>query len=214
MSAQRYPLAWPTGWKRTPYASRRRAKFQSTRTMNYPTGGTYRQNRPLELSDALGRVSDEMRRLGVRSGDWLISSNLKIRLDGMPYAEQRSPDDVGVALYFRLKGADRVLACDRWTRIADNLAAVAAHIEALRATDRYGVASLEQAFAGYQALPAKGGTWRSSLGFGPDDVVTREAVEMAFRSRARTAHPDVGGSHDEMASLTEARRLALEELRA
>jgi hypothetical protein len=33
--------------------------------------------------------------------------------------------------------------------VADNIAAIAAHIDAIRRQDRYGVGTLDQAFAGY-----------------------------------------------------------------
>ena len=108
-----------------------------------------------------------------------------------------------------------MLACDTWTRLADNLAAVAAHVNALRAIERYGVGTVDQAFAGYDALPAKGATLRTTLGFAPDQTVTLDDVDAAFRSRAREAHPDAEkGSHDAMASLTAARIEAREELGA
>jgi hypothetical protein len=123
--------------------------------------------------------------------------------------------DPAVAVYFRLHNADRVLACDAWTRVADNLAAVAAHVEAIRAIERYRVGTVDQAFAGYAALPPKGSTWRTTLGFTPDQIVTPEEVDRAFRERARDAHPDAGrGSHDAMASLTVARQEARAELGA
>lgn len=156
-----------------------------------------------------------MRRLGVPSNQWLISSDLRVRLDGLPYSNQPQPADPGVAVYFRLERQDRVLACDAWSRIADNIAAIAAHIECIRGIDRYGVGTLDQAFAGYAALPAKGDTWRATLGFGPDDAVSAADVQRAFRDRARAAHPDVpGGSHQQMTTLNEARDQALREVSA
>jgi len=80
--------------------------------------------------------------------------------------------------------------------------------------DRYGVGTLDQAFAGYAALPAKGSTWRTTLGFAPDERVSSDQIESAFRARARTAHPDIeGGSHDAMAALVTARQEGLAELR-
>lgn len=167
------------------------------------------------MSDAIGRLAEELRRLGVHSDDWLISSNVRVRLDGMPRSDQGEPSDPGVAVYFRLKKQDRVLACDRWHRVADNLAAVAAHIECIRGIERYGVGSIEQAFAGYNALPAKGQTWRSTLGFAPDQAVTRDDIDRAFKMRARGAHPDSpGGSHDAMTALAEAKADALREISA
>ncbi|AGW95579.1 hypothetical protein N234_36570 [Ralstonia pickettii DTP0602] len=39
-----------------------------------------------------------------------------------------------------------------------------------------------------------------------------DAVRAAFRRRAQAAHPDRGGSHDDMAALTVAMRQAEQEL--
>ena len=70
------------------------------------------------------------------------------------------PDDPGVAVYFQLHDKERVLACDKWDTVADNIAAIAAHIDGIRRQDRYGVGTIDQAFAGYSALPPPGGTSR------------------------------------------------------
>jgi len=210
MSATRYPLSWPTGWKRT--RNPKRARFVTAKR-EYNQNGSWLRKSSVTMTDALDRLTAELRRLGVVEGDWLLSSNLQTRLDGLPYAKRAQPTDKGVAVYFRLGGQPRVLACDTWDRIEDNIAAVAAHIEAIRAIDRYGVGSLDQAFAGYAALPAKGTTWRTTLGFAPDAQVTEEQIAAAFRERALTAHQDIqGGSHDAMASLTQARTEAMQEL--
>lgn len=206
---QRHPLTWPANWPRTAAAARKTAPFRSTRTTD-----NYRRSVDLTTADAIGRLASEMRRLGVASDDWLISSNAELRIDGWPKSD-REPADPGVAVYFRLKKQDRVLACDGYRRLAGNIAAIAAHIEALRAIERYGVGTLEQAFAGYAALPAKGTTWRTTLGFEPDARVTAADIDRAFRDRARGAHPDrQGGSHDAMASLTAARAEGLREVTA
>lgn len=215
MSATRYPLQWPAGWKRTVSHQRKHAKFHGTKRVwsQVNSSQSWLQKQSLSVGDATARVAGELRRLGVREADWLISSNLRVRLDGLPYADQRNPDDVGVAVYFRIGKADRVLACDTWHRIADNLAAIAGHIEAVRMQQRYGVGTLDQAFTGYEALPPKGSTWRTTLGFAADELITADMVEEAFRRRAKAAHPDVeGGSHDAMASLTAAREEGRQEL--
>jgi hypothetical protein len=144
----------------------------------------------------------------------VVSSNLRLRGDGQPYADQKKMlEDPGVAVYFTLKAAARVLACDKWNSVADNLTAVGKHIECLRAVDRYGVGFLEQAFAGYTALPpAVGHDWRIVLGFRSDELVSPHVVENRFRSLAKTAHPDAGGDPHEMARLNAARDVALAEL--
>lgn len=221
-SISRFPLQWPVGWKRTPYGQRRRAKFARVRTSYHASstpgaqGYTSKQSERLTIGDGTSRLAGELRRMGVRDGDWLISSNVPTRLDGLPYANAAQPQDPGVAVYFRMgaKREPRVLACDAWDRVADNLAAIAGHVEALRAIDRYGVGTLEQAFAGYTAIPAKtgGADWRSELGFKPDQGVVLEQVEARYRELARQRHPDAGGSHEAMARLNEARDAATKEL--
>lgn len=216
-TTSRYPLSWPVGWKRTPAHQRRRAAFHAT-SVAYGSAdsagvrSSYRTKRSLTVGDGLDRINGALRRLNARRV--VISSNLRTRMDGLPYASQaKQLDDPGVAVYFTINNAPRVLACDRWLSAAENMAAIAGHIDAFRAQERYGVGTLEQAFAGYAALPPKGGTWRTTLGFAVDEVVDADQIERAFRERARTAHPDVaGGSHDAMASLTQAKSEALEEL--
>jgi len=159
-----------------------------------------------------------LRRLGVSSWNVIVSSNLVLGQRGMPLANQAEPRDPGVAAYFKLKDKDRVLACDRWNRTADNLAAIAAHIDAIRRVDRYGVGTLDQAFAGYSALPPPGADnrppWRKVLGLeATDGVCTGEQIQNAYRNLARRFHPDVeGGSHAAMAQLNEARDAALQEV--
>lgn len=199
MDAQsRYPLAWPAGWRRTPAAQRRDARWSRRET---PPAGQWRVTRTLTVNDALGRLQGELDRLGAREA--LLSTNIPTRLDGLPYSRAAEPEDPGVAVYFRLKGQARALACDRWARVADNIAALAAHIDALRRIERYGVGTMEQAFAGYAQLTAGKASWFSVLGVQPDAPV--EEIERAYRRLAKQQHPDVGGSKEGMADLNRAR---------
>lgn len=201
-TATRYPLTWPAGWKRTPTAQRARARFRSGRT-------------ELSIYEATQRLQGELERLERGIGGVVLSTNVETRLDGMPRSDRRAPADPGAAVYFRLKGQPRCLACDKWDRVADNIAAIAAHIEAIRAVDRYGVGTLDQAFAGYAALPAPAMGWRDVFGFGADRPVTVDAVQGRYRVLARQYHPDVaGGSVEEMTRINAARDAALAELQA
>jgi hypothetical protein len=206
VNVTRYPLSWPVGWKRTVF--RHAAAFHSRRAVD---GSVFRRKESLTVGEGLDRIYGELRRLHARNV--VISSNLRLRDDGLPYANQaKHLADPGVAVYFRLNNADRVLACDRWRSAAENLAAIAGHIAAIRAQDRYGVGTLDQAFAGFVALPPKESTWRTTLGIAPDVTVCRSDIDTAFRERSRAAHPDVGGSHDAMASLSQAKTEAYEEV--
>lgn len=209
--AQRYPLSWPSGWKRTPGHSRKRAAFHSTKTVygsqnSDGSRNSWKQKESLSVGEALERLESELRRLGAQRV--ISSSNLRVRHDGLPYSQQaKQLIEPGIAVYFRLANAPRVLACDRWSSAAENMAAIAGHIAAIRAQDRYGVGTLDQAFAGYAALPPTAEDWSIVLGISA--TASRDEIEDAFRQLARKHHPDVGGTHEMMAKLTEARRVAL-----
>ncbi|MDQ2763679.1 MAG: J domain-containing protein, partial [Pseudomonadota bacterium] len=98
--------------------------------------------------------------------------------------------DPGAAFYFELDGKAHVLACDRWDQLADNIAAIAAHIEALRGQERWGVADLRQAFAGHVALAAPDPWW---IVLGVDQGASIDIVTAVYRAKAKTAHPNAGG---------------------
>lgn len=196
--AQRYPLAWPLGWPRAKH--RRHGAFRH-------------QGRPITATAAVARLSDELQRLGAVNE--VLSTNVRTRLDGSLRLNEGAVGDPGAAIYFTLKKAQRVLACDSYFTLADNIAAIAAHIEALRRIDRYGVGSLEQAFAGYAALPVNtAANWRDVFGFPEGSRPTLDAVNEKFVELARAAHPDAGGTHEQMARLSEARAFARKELAA
>lgn len=206
----RYPLDWPTGWKRTNF--RGQSNFNKKVSRTRPDGSRCQLTENLTVGDGLRRLTDELRRLGARNP--VISSNLRRNLDGSITAGQaKMLEDPGIAVYFRLNQQPRVLACDKWNSAADNMAAIAGHIEAIRAQERYGVGTLDQAFAGYAALPAKGetqgGDWRAELDFKPGDTpITLEVVEARYRALLRERHPDVGGTHDAIVRLNRARDAA------
>jgi hypothetical protein len=108
------------------------------------------------------------------------------------------------------------MAIDRYTRVADNIAAIAATLEALRAIERHGGgAILDRAFAGFAQLPAAIVTerpWRDVLGFPPNASVTIGEVDSRFYALAKQHHPDVGGADDRMRELNDARHRARIEL--
>lgn len=181
MTERAYPLSWPTGWPRA--KSRRRAKFAERGRDGWMKAAT--------IATARTRLQAELDRLGV--GYVTLSTNVELRLDGLPRSDRGEPADPGAAVYFVLKGRQTVLACDRWDRVADNIIALAKHIEALRGMDRWGVGTAEQAFAGYQALPSAL-DWREVLGFDESALPDPAEILRAFRRRSKEAHPDTGGS--------------------
>lgn len=208
----RYPLAWPAGWKRTAPSARTRARFNKRVAHSWGMG-----KGEVTISEGTRRVIEELRAFGVLEGDAIISTNLKIRLDGLPRGDQREPDDPGVAVYWQRPGdrTHKVMAIDRYDRIADNLAAIAATLDAMRAIERHGGAViLDRAFTGFEALPAPN-DWRQVMSIAQlDGPITLERVRHQYRTLCKLRHPDAGGSEAAMAELNRAWEEAQRELLA
>ncbi len=194
MSQQAYPLYWPVRWPRT----------------RYPSTAPFGDHSRARARDTLRH---ELALLG--ASKIVLSTNIPLRQDGLPRADWRQPTDKGVAVYFDLKGKPHVLACDRWAKVEHNFWAIAKDIEATRGKARWGVGSIEQAFAGYAALPERTESpeencW-TPLGIPPGSDA--DAINAAFRRLAPLAHPDTGGSHAAMSMLNRAREAALASLK-
>jgi len=217
----RFPLTWPTFWKRTPSEARTKADFResalATKQVWDTNRGSYvdkqvQGTKPVGLPTARERLQVQLDKLG--ADDIVLSTNLQLTAYGEPRGGMGEPTDPGAAVYFTLGGHSRVLACDRWKTVAQNIAALAAHIDAIRRVDRYGVGTLEQAFAGYDALPAPSHDnrppWRAILRFPPLTPVSPSDVQVAYRSLARAAATDEA----RLKELNLARDAALVELGA
>lgn len=192
-----YPLQWPAGWQRTPRGKRRRSRYQISFTR--------------ARTDAVKEV-----RL-LKADDVVISTNVPIAKNGLPRVSHDEPDDPGVAVYWTSENGTRVIACDAWRTVRENLRAVALTVGALRQIERTGASEiLDRAFQGFAALPAAGHSkrWRDVLGFEPDERVAADEIDDRYRELARKHHPDRGGDHETMARLNTARTEALQEVGA
>jgi len=190
-----YPLEWVAGRPRTAARARKPALWKH-------------EGRSITLDVARRRLRDQVG-MATRPGqDWrftamILSTNIRFTRSGSrDQNHRREPDDPGVAFYFDLDGQPHALACDRWDTVQDNIAAIAAHIEALRGQERWGVADLKQAFAGHVALPAPEQWWQV-LGVRRD--ATRADIDAAWRAKMQDGHPDKGGTNDQAARLNWAR---------
>lgn len=204
-----YPLSWPAGWPRTPGTKQIRARFLTKRTSNYA--------QQIGVGEGVRRVLEQLRGFGVLD-DAIISTNLTLRNDGKPRADQAEPSDKGVAVYWEIPGERgmKCMAIDIYDRVADNLAAVAATLEAMRSIERHGGAQiLARAFTGFTALPAPGQTsargWREVLDL--TDEATLDRARENYRRLAAIRHPDKGGSHAAMSELNVAWELAQQHFR-
>lgn len=195
-TAEAYPLAWPVGWPRYPHY-RESARYQT------------------EFGKAVRDLVSELRRF--KATHVVLSSNVPVRNDGLPYAVAgaRRFDDPGVAVYFTVRKDPQVIACDRWDHVKDNFRAVGLTVAAMRMIERTGASELlKRAFSGFKALPPaanqKPAWWKV---FGVDPKATTVAdVDAIYKARARTAHPDVGGSEEAIKELNQARDDARDDL--
>lgn len=206
----RSPLCWPDNVPRTAPHLRGNPRFEER-----------------SFSVAADFVCAEINRLNNRwwnhyDESVIISSNLRLKNDGTPYSQQPEPADSGIAVYFTLhinrngKIIERpiVMSCDKWRKSADNLYAIGKDIEAQRARDRWGCTNYEQSFRGYLAIPERcgGPSWWELLGIQPD--ASRDTIESAFKSKAKTMHPDRGGTPLAFSKLKEAYDQATAQFRS
>lgn len=179
---QAYPLTWPDGWPRI--KSPEKSQFKTS------------------LLGAIQNVSVSLNRFAADSGkkleDIVVSSNVSLM--------ERNPRDSGVAVYFTWDGLATCIAVDRYQKIEENLQAIHHVIEAERTKLRHGGLNLVRAaFRGYAALPPPSSAKSPHDILGVRPGATPEEVDAAFRQKAKTAHPDTGGSAEAMQELNEAR---------
>lgn len=176
---KRYPLCWPESWPRTLTHKIKDSSFRVT------------------PGSAQNNLLAELRKLGARQ--IIISTNIKLRNDGLPYTSLRSPDDRGVAVYFKYKNRNMVFACDKYKIIGDNIHAIGKTIEALRGIERWGASDmLERAFTGFESLPGPdhviARSWRDVLDYYGDDL---QEANKAYKIARAKAHTDRGGSTEQ-----------------
>ena len=193
-----YPLAWPGGWPRTPSHAR-----ESDRRFH---GKNYR----LSVGRVRNQLLDELRLLG--ASDIVVSSNVPTRSDGLLHSDPRRLDDPGIAVYFKFKKKQMVMARDGFISVAGNLRSLGLAIEGLRQLERHGGSlMLERAFVGFLALapPDRKKPWREVFGIKTD---WNGDLTGLYREKARTRHPDAGGSNAQMAELNVAYEEGRQEL--
>lgn len=201
MSHQPYPLEWPIGKPRTGQYQRKHSRFKDL---------------------AFGKARDDAFRSlkNFSARDVVLSTNVPLRLDGIPYSGWRQPDDPGVAIYFSLQGAHLqdprryyAIACDAYRKVEENMRALVHTLEAMRTIERHGSSQLlEQAMSGFAALPPPSdpGAWWAVLGF--TSMPSLSQAKDRWRELVTKHHPDRGGTHEQMQRLNGAMERAEQEL--
>jgi DnaJ domain len=189
-----FPLTWPMNH---PRAKHRRSAAFGKRKAKDGYG-----MRPITIAEAVKELGEQVRLIGGKR--LTISTNLELRpRDGLPYSQQRKPNDPGAAVYFFRNDKPFVLACDAWDIVEHNIYAISMHLEALRGQERWGVGSLEQSLSGYE-LPSSEcvRAWWEVLGVSRD--ASAEQIGDAYRNLVRQHHPDKGGDERRMAEINAA----------
>lgn len=189
----RYPLSWPDGWKRT--RNRIRAQFGRVESS---ADGRYSGKKKITVEDGFDRIENELKLFGVETSTVIVSTNLKLNMRGVPTGNAGEPSDPGVAVYWKRKGKPESMAIDTYTRVADNLAAIAKTLFAMRAIERHGGAEiLERTFIGFAQITEKSGgrPWREVFGTATagSTPINLDTIEERYRYLAGQLHPDKGG---------------------
>lgn len=208
-----FPLSWPTGWRRTPAHQRTGARFNRRERQNRD-GSSWTTAKQLSVSDATARVLHELEAMGIDRQDVILSTNVRLRLDGLPRSGERNPDDPGAAVYWRAPGEPEMqcMGIDQYDTVEGNIAAIAATLEHMRGIARHGGAPImKRAFSAFIALPNLESWWQVLKLDSPD--VTGVDIEQAYRRLISEAHPDKGGTDDDASRLNRAREQGLEAIR-
>jgi hypothetical protein len=143
-----------------------------------------------------------------------------IRNDGWPRSSAR-PRQPGVVVSFHTDKGPMSFPCDTYLDWEDNLRAIALALSALRAVDRYGVTQHAEQYKGFAQLPPPGSNGADHRFSNVNDAasfiaelancqasyvtLSENTFLTAYRSAARRAHPDAGGSHESFTLLGQAK---------
>jgi len=185
-------IDWPAGIERTPPNERRR-------------------NNSFDVSVATARSDLETQMDRLDPDEWRAetgSGGSHVYDNGLPKSSA-NPDDPGVVVRWA-DGNEYAVACDRWTRLRDNLRSVGLWIKETRMRDQRPVSTARDSFAAArlpsgdpeEAVVAREAA-HEVLGVGRD--ADREEIETAYRAELKSVHPDQGGSRDEFERVKQAR---------
>jgi hypothetical protein len=141
-------------------------------------------------------LGDTMDKWGI--SDWETNYPRGARLEGYNQSEV----DRTVHLTYTKEGKPVTLTMGNQARAVDNLRVLYLAVEAMRLNEKRGLGEVIQDAYLQLAGPAQAIDPYELLGIRPDAPI--EVVEAAYKAKARTAHPDQGGSQEQMKQLNEA----------
>lgn len=173
-----------------------------------------RENGPFRVSFASARndVQSEVGRM--QASNLRIDVDIPLRRDGLPYADFKQPEDPGVVVYWTKGGVQFAIACDRYRDAASNMRAIALTLKAKRDIQRWGATTEKAEYEGFKALPPPTGApgdYQAMEEVVPPHVVlgvheraSKNEIKAAYREKVLSAHPDKGGTADQLRKVTEA----------
>jgi hypothetical protein len=148
---------------------------------------------------------EELRKMVGDVGYVVLSSNIPVKRDGTQHTIGiLNPEDPGVALYWYDPKANvnRVIACDAWVEVRENVRALALAVQALRQLERCRATEiLDRAFQGFESLPPHE-PWWSVLGVSRTSSL--EEIKKAYQELSKKHHPDRGGDNAKMVKINQA----------
>lgn len=177
------PLEWPAEFPRK--RDRKRGRFSTDR-------------KDVSVYTAAERLRDELGRHGATNAE--LSAMLGVTKGGSVSHEWKGSDP-GAVIRYDVGGKEYCLPCDTYDQLAQNIAAIAEHLKALRRVETYGVATAADLMSKFAALPpptvlAPREPWWQVLGV--TESTFEEVVRAAYRALAAKYHPDnpATGDHE------------------
>ncbi|WP_372478916.1 J domain-containing protein [Halomicrobium sp. HM KBTZ05] len=185
---------WPPALQRTPTTDRER-------------NNAFR----VSLAKAFDELETELERVGVDDHRYGFAAPQRKR-DQRPYADS-NPDDPGFVLRWTMDGDQFAIACDRYQQFRSNVRAVGLYLREKRKMEQRPVVTGESEFANAR-LPSGDETVVAQRPahdvLGVDRDADPEAVEQAYRERVKEAHPDHGGSEEDLQRVRQAKEVLLD----
>ena len=175
----------------------------------------------IPLSEAFDELETELDRLGVETdtdgatGFRYSFDAPQRQTDQRPYA-RANPDDPGFVLRWTMDGNDYAVACDRYSRLRDNVRTVGLYIREKRRMEQRPVETGQSEFANAR-LPS-GNEFDAVVAREPPHEVLGvarnadpEVVHGAARQLKKKYHPDAGGDEERFKRVVEAEEAMLDE---
>lgn len=181
------------------------------------------------LKDTIKVLQRELRMLSAKKVVLQIAIRERdLRLDGLPRSGAVA-EHPGIILSFETADGPKMRAFDRFTKWEYNLRALALNLEHLRLANLYGVEERNQQYRGWNALPPGSSAGEETpiplvegemtdigaamllaaySGMVKDYILDSKGTYLkAAQAATLAAHPDNGGSHEEMTQVNKARTI-------